>query len=153
MALEHVSAVAGYINVLPAIVIEIGDSYTHAPAFAGESRLLGNVAKFQVTLLAIEGDHGIATLAIAIYRRSVHCNDVELAVIVAVDKPHATAHGFQDVAFFGARIVGYREACFLTYIFEAGRGQRPTRSLRRARNCEENQGYDGTECAHAIRVF
>ena len=106
--IEHVAAIAGDVNVLPAVVVEVGDRNAHAPAFAGKAGLLRDVAKFQIALLTVERDHQIAALAIAIDRRSVDRDDVEFAVVVAVDEADAAAHRFQDVALFGSGIMRAR---------------------------------------------
>ena len=50
----------------------------------------------------VKRDHRVAALAEAIYGRAIHRDDVELAVVVAVDQPGAAAHGFDDVFFFGS---------------------------------------------------
>ena len=50
----------------------------------------------------VKRDHRIAALAKTIDGRAIHRNDVELAVVVAVDQSGAAAHGFDDVFFFGS---------------------------------------------------
>ena len=40
----------------------------------------------------VEGNHRIAAFSIAVYRRSIYANDVELSIVVAIDESHAAAH-------------------------------------------------------------
>ncbi len=66
----------------------------------------------------VERDHGIAALAVAVDGGPVHRDDVELAVVVAVDQTRAAAHGFDDVLLFRSGNVGDGQAGFFRYIFE-----------------------------------
>ena len=45
----------------------------------------------------VEGNHRIAAFSIAVYRRSIYANDVELSIVVAIDESHAATHRFHDV--------------------------------------------------------
>ncbi len=78
----------------------------------------GDVGEFEIRVLMVERDHGIAALAIAIDGRSVHRDDVELAVVVAVDQAGAAAHGFDDVFLFRSGDMGDGQARFLGHILE-----------------------------------
>jgi hypothetical protein len=69
----------------------------------------------------IERDHRVAALAVALHGGAVHGDDVELAVVVAIDQADASAHGFDDVLFVGGRNVRDGKAGFLRDIFKCGR--------------------------------
>ncbi len=77
----------------------------------------------------IESDHRVAALAVALYGGTVDGDDVELAVVVAVDQPNPAAHGFHDVLLVGRRNVRDGEACFLGDVFETREGRGRTRFL------------------------
>jgi hypothetical protein len=49
----------------------------------------------------IERDHGIATGTEAVDGRTVHQDDVELAVVVAIEESGAATDGVEDVTSFG----------------------------------------------------
>ena len=70
----------------------------------------------------IKRDHRITALAIALHRRSVDGNDVELAIVVAVDQTHPAAHGFGDVLLIGRRNVRDDKAGLLCDIFKLREG-------------------------------
>ena len=48
----------------------------------------------------IERDHRVAALLVPVDGGSVHRDDVESAVIIAIDQARAAAHRFHDVALF-----------------------------------------------------
>jgi len=58
----------------------------------------------------IEGDHGIATGAETVDGRAVYQDNVQLAVVVAIEETGAAADGIQDVARFGSGDVGGGDA-------------------------------------------
>ena len=118
VAIKRVAAEAGDINIRQAVVVVVGDGNAHAPAFAGKSGRTGDVGKFEICVLMVKRDHGIAALAVAVDGRPVHRNDVELAVVVAVDQTRAAAHGFDDVLLFRRGNMGDGQARFFRYIFE-----------------------------------
>ena len=118
VAIERIPAEAGDVNVRQAVVVEVGDGHAHAPAFASQSGAVGDVGEFEIRVLMVKRDHGIAALAVAIDRRAVHRDDVELAIVVAVDETDATAHGFDDVFLFRSGNVGNGQAGFFGHIFE-----------------------------------
>ena len=123
IVVERVAAEAGDVDILQAVVVVVGDSDAHAPALARQTGSFGDIGKFQIVILGIgilmiERDHRIATLAIAFHRRSVDGDDVELAVVVAVDQADATAHRFHNVFLVGRRNVRNGEAGLLRDVFK-----------------------------------
>ena len=62
-----------------------------------------DIGKLEIRILMVERDHGIAALAEMIDCRSVHSNNVEFPVIIAINQPDTSTHGFHDVLFFGRR--------------------------------------------------
>jgi hypothetical protein len=50
--------------------------------------------------------------------RAVRDDDVELAIVVAINQPHAATHGFDDVLLIRSRNVGNGKACFARDLFE-----------------------------------
>ena len=101
IAVENIPAVACNVNVLPAVVVEIGDGNAHSPTLACKPGGAGDVGEFETSVLMIEGNHGIATAAEAGYRRTVDGDDVELAIIVAVDETDPAAGRLHDVKGIG----------------------------------------------------
>jgi len=134
VVIERVAAVAGDVNILQAVVVVIGYGHAHAPAFVSQSRGAGDVGEvdfvilkisiLRVAILMIERDHQIAARAIALHCGTVDRDDVELAVVVAIDQPDAAAHRFDDVFFIGRRNVRNCEASFLREVFELRQGFR-----------------------------
>ncbi len=127
IVIERVAAEAGDVDILQAVVVVIGDGHAHAPAFASEAGGLGDVSEFEIAslgvgVLMVERDHGIAALAIALNRGTVDGDDVELAVVVAVDQSDAPAHRFHDVSLIGRRNVWNSEASLLRDIFKLREG-------------------------------
>jgi len=74
--------------------------------------------EFEIRVLMVERDHGIAALAVAINRGAVHGDDVQLAVVIAIDQPDAAAHGFDNVFLVGRRKVRNGEPRFLSDVFK-----------------------------------
>ena len=101
VVIQRIAAIASYVDIGQTIVVIVGDCDSHAPAFAGESGGLGDVGEFEAVVLVIERDQRIAALLVAIDGGSVHRDDVEFAVVVAIDQTRAPAHRFDDVALFG----------------------------------------------------
>ena len=113
VVIERVAAVAGDVNILEAIVIVIGDGDAHAPAFAREAGGFRDVGELYVggsgaSVLMIERDQRVAAIAVALHGRAVDGDDVEFAVVIAVDKADASAHRLDDVFFVGRRNVRHR---------------------------------------------
>src|SRR5258708_6423703 len=86
----------------------------------------------------VESDHGIATLLVAVHRGAVDHDDVELAVIVAVNKTDSSAHGFDDVALFGGREVGHSEPGLLCNVLKTRHRRGRWRGLCQTREREES---------------
>ena len=131
IVIQRVAAVAGHIDVGQTVVVVIGDRDAHAPAFAGQSGRLGDVSEFETIVLVIERDHGIAALLVAVDGRSVHRDDVEFAVIVAIDQAGAAAHRFDDVTFLWRRNVRDGQTDLFGDVFEFGQRQFRGSALRR----------------------
>ena len=66
VSIEDIAAVPGDIDIIPAVVIKIGNRDAHAPSLGGESGFLRDLAKLQFAFLAIESDHQVAPLTVAI---------------------------------------------------------------------------------------
>jgi hypothetical protein len=94
---------------------------SHAPALAGKSSGLSNVGEFEAGVLVIERDQRISALTKVFDGRAFHDNNVELAVVVAVDQPKASAHGFDNVLLVARRDMGNIEADLFGDIFETGK--------------------------------
>ena len=62
--------------------------------------MLGDVLEGAVGFLMVERDHGVAAFLVAVDRGTVDGDDVEAAVVIAIEEACAAAHGFDDVAFF-----------------------------------------------------
>src|SRR5229473_795245 len=99
--IEYIPAIARNIDVVPAVIVEIGHGNTHSPALACQAGFFGDLLELQIAFLAVQRNHRIAALLVVLYRRSIDGNNVKLAVVIAVDKTHSTAHGFDDVPFVG----------------------------------------------------
>src|SRR5882724_5349921 len=93
------SVVACDKKIQASVVVEVGDRYSHAPAFARQASLPGDVREMPVCFLVIERDQRIATLAEMVYGRTIHYNDVQETVVVAIEHSGSPAHRFEDVAF------------------------------------------------------
>jgi len=110
VTVERIAAVAGDEYVGQSIVVEIGDGNSHAPALAGEPGLFRDILKFQWGGLAVERDHRVAALSVAIDGRAVDDQCREGAAVIAINKADATAHRFDDVLLVGRGDVGNGEA-------------------------------------------
>jgi len=71
----------------------------------------------------IESDHGIAAGAEAVDRGAVYEDDVEPAVVIAIEETGATANGIKDVAGFGGGYVRGGDAKLLGNVSEDGDGR------------------------------
>jgi len=118
VAVERIAAVAGHEYVRQSIVVKISDGNAHAPAFAGEPGLLRDILKFQWGGLAVERDHRVAALSVAIDGRAIDDQYREGAAIIAINKADATAHRFDDVLLVGRGDVGDGEAGTRRYFFK-----------------------------------
>src|SRR6185295_8451051 len=128
----------------------IGDGYAHAPTLARQTRGTGDVGKLEILILMVERDHEVAAPAIAVNGGPVYRDDVELAIVIAVDQAGAAAHGFDNVFLFRSGNVGDRQAGFLGHIFKAGHRVLRWRRLRSgclggcAQRKQQAQREDGT---------
>jgi hypothetical protein len=90
----------------------------------------------------VERDHGIAALSKMIDGRTVRHDDVELAIVIAIDQAHPAAHGFNDVLLVRSRNVRNGEANFARDIFEL-RELRPevgNKDEKQERDCADHGG-------------
>jgi hypothetical protein len=71
----------------------------------------------------IESDHGIAACAEAVDRRAVYEDDVEPAVVVAIEETGATANRIKNVTGFGCGYVRGSNAKLLGDVSEDGDGR------------------------------
>jgi len=123
VVVKSVAPVPRDVDVLQSVVVVVRNGDTHTPTLAGEAGGLGHVRKLHVIhrgirVLMIERDHRVTALPIAIYCRSVHGDNVELAVIVAVDQSDSSAHRFDDVLLVGRRDVRDGETGLLRDVFK-----------------------------------
>ncbi len=86
---EGAAAIAGDEEVELAIIVVIGDGYAHAPAADGEASIAGDVLEGAVRLLVVESDQWVAAGADSLDGRTVDQDDVEAAVVVAIEKADA----------------------------------------------------------------
>jgi hypothetical protein len=71
----------------------------------------------------IESDHGIAACAEAVDGGAVYEDDVEPAVVIAIEETGATANGIKDVTGFGGGYVRGGDAKLLGDVSENGDGR------------------------------
>src|SRR5579859_7068811 len=98
VAVERVAAVSGDEEVELAVVVIVGDGDAHTPAEAREAGLLGDVLERAAGLLMIERDQGIAAFEVAFDGGAVDQDDVQTAVVIAIEQAGPAADGFNDVA-------------------------------------------------------
>src|SRR5437867_3569090 len=91
-AVKRAPAEAGDENVQLAVIFEVGDRDSHAPALARQTGRLRDVRELNVSVLMVEGEERIAAGAITIDSRTVHHGNVQFAVIVAIEKSNSAAH-------------------------------------------------------------
>ena len=126
VVIESVAAEAGDVDILQAVVVIIGNGHSHAPTFARKSGGFCDVSEFGnaapgvaiVRLLMVERDHGIAALAITRNGRTVDGDDIEFAIVIAIDEANAATHGFDNIFLVGRRNVRDGKAGFLRDIFK-----------------------------------
>jgi hypothetical protein len=117
---KRVAAMTGNVNIGQAVVVVVGDRYAHAPAFAGESGGLRDVTELEAGVLVIERDHRITALPEVLNSRAIHCDDVEFAIVIAINQANPAAHGFDNVLLVGSGNVGHGKAGFTGDIFKTG---------------------------------
>jgi len=74
----------------------------------------------------IEGDHGVATFAEALDGRAVDENDVEPAIIIAIEKAGAAAGRINNVVGLGSSDVRGGDPDLLRDVSEDGNGREST---------------------------
>ena len=99
VAIKSITVISGDVEIQLAVIVEIRDRHTHAPAATSEPGIAGDVFELSVRLLVVQRDQRIAALAKIINGGSVDENDIEAAVIVTVKESDSAAHGLDDVAF------------------------------------------------------
>src|SRR5205807_9141885 len=109
------------------------------PSFARESGFFGDVRELQIAFLMIEGNHRVATLLVAVDGRSIDGKNVELAIIVTVDKAHAAAHGLDHIAFVGRGNMRNGQAGLFADVFKSRGGRLNRRVLRPSGQTENNE--------------
>jgi hypothetical protein len=124
IVIQNVTAIAGDEEVELAVVIVIGDGHAHAPAAAREAGLLRDVLESAVGLLMIERDHGITAFEVTVDGRAVYVDDVEAAIVIAIEEADAAAHGFDDVALLAGGDVRDGEAERFCHVDEFGDGRK-----------------------------
>ena len=131
IVVEDVAAITSYVNVRKTIVVVVGNGNSHSPALTRESGLLGDVGELEICVLMIEGDHRVAALfPVAIHVRAVDGDDVEFAVVVAIDQTDSSAHRLDDVALIRGRDVGDSEAGLRADVLKARQSLRRRGCLR-----------------------
>ena len=111
VVVEAVASVGGYENILVSIVVVVGDCNAHAVPHPFESSLFGNVLKGSVGLLVI---HAVPVFRTGLLRDealgrgigiggAVDQEEVEPAVIVAIEERHARAHRLKQIFACGVR--------------------------------------------------
>src|ERR1700683_1030378 len=128
VVIQRVAAIAGDVNILQAVVVVVGHGHAHSPTLMSEASGFGDVGEMnfvilrvvvlRISVLMVEGDHRVAAVSVSFDRRAIDSDDVELAVVVAVDESYAAAHGFNDVLLVGRRNVCHRQSGFLGDVFE-----------------------------------
>src|SRR3989440_2356885 len=83
--IEGAAAEAGHEEVQLAVVVIIGDGYSHTPAAVRQPRFLGDVFESPVGLLVIESDERIASSTEALHCGTVDQDDVEAAIVIAIE--------------------------------------------------------------------
>ncbi len=121
VVIECVAAVPGDINIGQAVVVIVGDSDSHAPALASQSGGLGDVGEFEAGVLMIERDQEVAAVLEMVNRRTIHRDNVEFAVVITINEPNPTAHGFDDVLLVRSRDVWDGETDLTGNILETRR--------------------------------
>src|SRR6266853_4828764 len=123
VAIQKVATIAGDVDVLPAIVVKIHHGNRHAPAFPRQSRLFGNVGEMKVRVLVEQADHGIAAiLVIVVHVGATDHQNVEFAVVVAINKTNTSAGGLDDVTLFGSSDMGGGQSRLHAKVFKLGSG-------------------------------
>src|SRR5579872_5655919 len=118
IVIERVPSIACDVDVRQTIVVVIADSHAHSPPLMRKSCGRCDIRKMKVSVLMIEGYHRVAAPLVAIDCRTIHRDDVELSVVVAINQPSASAHGFNDIALIHRRNMRNGKTYLLGHIFE-----------------------------------
>ena len=102
IVVERVAAVSGdeEVELSVIVVVIVGDGDAHAPAKAREAGLFVDVLERAAGLLMIERDQGIAAFEVVFDGGAVDHDDVQTAVVIAIEEAGPAADGFNDVALF-----------------------------------------------------
>ncbi len=116
---KNISAIACNVDVRQPIVVVVCDGNAHPPAFTRESRLFCNIRELKICVLMVKRNERVATLlAVALDARAIHRDDVQLAIVVAVDQAHPSAYRFNNVLCGWRRNVGDGQSRLITDVFE-----------------------------------
>src|ERR1700730_3295900 len=97
VAIEAILAKVRDVDIRPAIVIEICDGYSEAPALVGDSGFFGHVSEGTVTIVVEQ--HGPGRGLSSLQRGkcgAVQHIDIQPAVVIVVDQTDARAVNFDD---------------------------------------------------------
>src|SRR5260370_31019511 len=109
-----------------AVIVVIGDSHAHAPAAMRQAGFLGDVLEGAVGFLVIKGDHRVTAGAHAFDGGTVDEDDVEPAIVIAIEESSAAAGGIDHLVRFGSSNVDGSEADVLSNVLERGDGRQAT---------------------------
>ncbi len=118
IAVKNDATETGDEEVGPSVVIVIADGDAHGPAGETYAGFVGDVGKGAVAIVVVEGAARLCAGERHINVGRVGEVDVWPAVTIVVDKRHATAHGFDDIAVFGGGEMVEMDASFLRDIDE-----------------------------------
>src|SRR6266852_8786562 len=110
VVVKNIPAQVGDQQVHISIIVEITDSHPHTVGVALHSRVFRDVSKSAISVIAIEAvpvtrigfvgqrpaRHGVLNL------RSIHEEQIEVAIVVVIEHGHAAAHGFREIFLAGA---------------------------------------------------
>ena len=105
VVIQPVRTVAGHVEIVPAVVVEVGGNGPHAPAWVAHTCLVRRVLERAVAPVTPQLAAGASGIAGCRDRRRVDEIHVEPAVLVEVEEGYASAHGFEDVLLLGRRRV------------------------------------------------
>jgi hypothetical protein len=113
IAEEAVRAKAGDVEVVPAVVVVIGDRDSHCPARIGEARRVRHLAERAIPEILVEGCLGTRlSCEGSLDRRGVEQVEVEPSIPIEIEHGDSPAHALDDVLLLGGRLVEEGEAGF-----------------------------------------
>jgi hypothetical protein len=124
VVIEPVLAIVAYENVGPAIVVVVRNGHAKTPAVVGHPGLRRHIGKRAVVIVVEQGGVRRRLLAVQrIERRTVEQVDIQPAIVVVVDQPHARAVGVDDQSLVRCahRMVPAGKSCGLGPILEDNR--------------------------------